>query len=95
MFVKRLYPDPEERARHVLASDMAGNWQRIWGEKYEQVWHKVVNGFHFFGIQWGVDDAALIHRMEMRQFTEQKYANSSNRSMLIHRTILTGKWGIV
>jgi hypothetical protein len=59
MFVKRLYPDPEERARHVLASDMAGNWQRIWGEKYEQVWHKVVKGFHFFGMQWGVDDKVM------------------------------------
>ena len=59
MFVRRLYPDPEERARHVLASDMAGNWQRIWGEKYEPVWHKVVKGFHFFGMQWDVDDAAM------------------------------------
>ena len=59
MFVKRLYPNPEERARHVLASDMAGNWERIWGEKYEPVWHKVVKGFHFFGMQWGVDDAAM------------------------------------
>ena len=59
MFVRRLYPDPEERARHVLASDMAGNWERIWGEKYEPVWHKVVKGFHFFGMQWGVDDAAM------------------------------------
>ena len=59
MFVRRLYPDPEERARHVLASDMAGNWERIWGEKYEPVWHKMVKGFHFFGMQWGVDDAAM------------------------------------
>ena len=59
MFVRRLYPDPEERARHVLASDMEGNWERIWGEKYEPVWHKVVKGFHFFGMQWGVDDKAM------------------------------------
>ena len=54
-FVRRLYPDPEERTRHVLSADMAGNWERIWGEKYEPVWHKVVRGFHFFGMQWGVD----------------------------------------
>jgi len=59
MFVRRLYPDPEERARHVLASDMAGNWQRSWGEKYESVWHKEVKGFHFFGMQWGEDGAAM------------------------------------
>ena len=64
MFVRRLYPDPEERSRHVLASNMAGNWERIWGERYELVWHKVVKGFHFFGMQWGVDDkvmADLVH----------------------------------
>ena len=59
MFVRRLYPDPEERSRHVLASDMAGNWERIWGERYEPIWHKVVKGFHFFGMQWDVDEKAL------------------------------------
>ena len=59
MFVRRLYPDPDERARHVLSADMAGNWERIWGEKYEPVWHKVVKGFHFFGMQWGVDGEAM------------------------------------
>ena len=48
-FVKNCYPDENERAKHVLATDMAANWQRIWGEKYEPVWHKVVKGYHFFG----------------------------------------------
>ena len=49
------YPDPVVRAKHVLATDMAGNWERIWGEKYEPVWHKEVKGYHFFGSNWGVD----------------------------------------
>ena len=44
-----LYPDPEERARHVLATDIAANWERIWGEPYSDVWHRTVNGYHFFG----------------------------------------------
>jgi hypothetical protein len=35
---------------------MAANWERIWGEKYESVWHKDVKGYHFFGRQWGVDE---------------------------------------
>lgn len=30
--VKNLYPDSEERARHVLATAIAANWERIWGE---------------------------------------------------------------
>ena len=55
-FVKNRYPDEAERAKHVLATDMAANWERIWGEKYEPVWHKEVNGYHFFGRQWGVDE---------------------------------------
>ena len=32
-FVANKYPDPEERAKHVLATDMAANWEKIWGEK--------------------------------------------------------------
>ena len=34
---------------------MAANWERIWGEKYEPVWHKEVKGYHFFGRHWNVD----------------------------------------
>ena len=47
--VKKLYPDPEEFKKHVLCTDIAGNWQRIWGEPYAEAWHKVVKGYHFFG----------------------------------------------
>lgn len=48
-FVAKNYPDPVVRAKHVLQTDMAANWERIWGEKYEPVWHKEVKGYHFFG----------------------------------------------
>ena len=51
-FVKKRYPDPVERAKRTLVTDMAANWERIWGEKYEPVWHKVVKGYHFFGRHW-------------------------------------------
>ena len=54
-FVKNRYPDEAERAKHVLATDMAANWERIWGEKYEPVWHKEIKGYHFFGRHWVVD----------------------------------------
>ena len=54
-FVKNCYPDENERAKHVLATDMAAHWERIWGEKYEPVWHKEIKGYHFFGRHWGVD----------------------------------------
>ena len=62
-FVAGNYPDPVVRAKHVLATDMAGNWERIWGEKYEPVWHKEVKGYHFFGRHWSVDYKELANRI--------------------------------
>ena len=48
-FIEQLIKDPAERENHLLVTDMAANWERIWGEPYEEAWHKVVNGYHFFG----------------------------------------------
>ena len=59
-FVKKNYPDPVVRARHVLQTDMAANWERIWGEKYEPVWHKEVKGYHFFGCNHKVPLETLV-----------------------------------
>ena len=47
-FIERLIKNPAEREKHLLVTDMAANWERIWGEPYEEAWHKVVNGYHFF-----------------------------------------------
>ena len=58
-WVRNLYSDPDVRRRGVLAEDMAGNWERIWGEPYHETWHKEVKGYHFFGAQWGVDHGRL------------------------------------
>ena len=52
--LKRIHPDEEERKKHLLCTDIAANWERIWGEKYEPIWHKTVKGYHFFGRNWGV-----------------------------------------
>jgi len=59
-FVKKIYPDSDEFARHVLSTDMAGNWERIWGEKYEGVWHREVKGFHFFGRNYDAPHGELV-----------------------------------
>lgn len=47
--VKKIHPDPEIRRQHLLCTDIASHWERIWGEKYEPVWHRVLKGYHFFG----------------------------------------------
>ncbi|MBO4287320.1 MAG: metallophosphoesterase [Kiritimatiellae bacterium] len=57
--VDQIYHDPEELKKHILLTDLAGWWERIWGEKYEPVWHKEVKGYHFFGLHWGVDEMEL------------------------------------
>lgn len=54
-----IWPDPEERRKHVLCGDLPKHWERIWGEKYEDVWHKEVNGYHFFGRHWTTDEMKL------------------------------------
>ena len=57
--VDQIYHDPEELKKHILATDLAGWWERIWSEKYEPVWHKEVKGHHFFGMHWGAGEDAL------------------------------------
>ena len=54
-----IWPDPEERRKHVLCGDLSGHWERIWGEKYEPVWHKEVCGYHFFGRHWETPEEKL------------------------------------
>ena len=82
-FCAKKYPDPAERAKHVLATDMAANWERIWGEKFEPVWHKEVKGCHFFGRNWGADGEAFANLVD-----ESSQALDSSRKpffVLTHR----------
>ena len=55
-YIDRIIPDKAKQKSHLLITDMAGNWQRIWGEKYEPVWHKEVKGHHFYGRNWDVPE---------------------------------------
>ena len=51
-------PLPKEE---ILAADMAGNWQKIFGEKYEPIWMKSVKGYRFVGAHW--ESAKGIHAL--------------------------------
>ena len=42
---------------HSLVCDFPRLWGRAWGVKFEEMWHKEVNGYHFFGRDWNVDEA--------------------------------------
>ena len=61
-----VWPDPVERAKHVLCADLPRYWEQTWGEKYEEVWHKEVKGYHFFGRHWETDEAKLAEFVNAR-----------------------------
>ena len=52
-----IFPDKNVRAKYILGADTAAKWEEIWGEKYEPVWHREVNGYHFVGQHWGEESA--------------------------------------
>ena len=56
----RLIPDRAKWPEKILREDIYGNWERIWGEKYEPVWCKKVRGYHFFGLNWDVAESELL-----------------------------------
>lgn len=48
----KLYPDENERRKHILRADMAGWWRKIFNEDYSRLYRKVVNGYTFLGAHW-------------------------------------------
>ena len=42
-----------------MCGDLPKHWERVWGEKYEEVWHKEVKGYHFFGRHWETNEMKL------------------------------------
>ena len=54
-----IWKDKAERDRHTLCGDLPKHWEQVWGEKYEEVWHKEVKGYHFFGRHWETDETKL------------------------------------
>ena len=69
-FHAEAWNNPEERARRILATDIASSWERVWGETYEPAWHREVKGYHFFGRHYGVAEgqiAQLVKEVEAKQ----------------------------
>lgn len=65
----KFVPDESEWPDKILKMDIARHWERIWGEKYEPVWHKRVKGCDFFGMHWienshGEGEAALMRLID-------------------------------
>ena len=55
--------DPEVYNKIRLGPNLKSAMERIWGEPYEDVWHKAVKGYHFFGMGWGLnpDDQSPVY----------------------------------
>ena len=48
----KLYPDTTERAKHVLRSDFAMRWKRIFHEDYTRFYRKTIKGYDFLCQHW-------------------------------------------
>ena len=48
----KLYPDMDERVKHVLRSDFATRWKRIFNEDYTRFYCKKIKGYAFLGQHW-------------------------------------------
>ena len=48
----KCYPDMDERVKHVLRSDFATRWKRIFNEDYSRFYCKKINGYTFLGQHW-------------------------------------------
>ena len=46
------YPDMDERAKHVLRSDFATRWKRIFNEDYSRFYCKKIKDYVFLGQHW-------------------------------------------
>ena len=65
----KFVPRKSEWTEKILKMDFARHWERIWGEKYEPVWHRRVKGVDFFGMNWiensnGEGEARLLQLMD-------------------------------
>jgi len=49
---EKLYPDMNERVKHVLRSDFAARWKRIFNEDYTRFYCKKIKGYTFLGQHW-------------------------------------------
>ena len=63
-FVEMRYPDKKKRAKHILCTEMAEHWKRIWKESYRPVWVKCVKGYFFFGRHYGVKEDETVKLLE-------------------------------
>ena len=52
---KKAFPDPAERARHLLCTDLKARWQEIFHEDFSPVYRKTVKGYSFVGAHWTQD----------------------------------------
>lgn len=63
------FPDPAERAKHLIMCDPKGCWERAFHEAYTPVFSKTVNGYAFVGAHWpgvgGLGDWIAAHGKEL------------------------------
>ena len=54
--IRKIWPEERNWREHAIKGDFPRNWERAWGERFEECWHREVNGYHFFGRHWLTDE---------------------------------------
>jgi predicted phosphodiesterase len=54
--MKKRFPDPAVFAKNVLATDLKGQWERIFDEPFSPMYMKDVKGYKFVGAHWVIKD---------------------------------------
>ena len=50
--IRKIWPDPRGWAENAIIADVPRHYERMWGEPYEEFFHREVKGYHFFGRHW-------------------------------------------
>ena len=64
-----VYRDPKVWVENAICADVKRHYERIWGEPYSEFFHREVNGCHFFGRHW------IVEEEEYKGTREQPFAD--------------------
>lgn len=72
---EEMYPDPVERAKHLLQRDMNGWWRKAFHEDYSRIFAKNVKGFTFIGSHWDTTDGRAYEYSRIRGWLAKNAKN--------------------
>ncbi len=76
---------PRQDANGNMVDGVKYHMERIWGETYEDVWHKIINGYHFFGYGYRSEETMATYEGDGKEY-DLLTINGLRMAELIRRT---------